>query len=251
MPLSITPLPHADNSRGLLLDSLRRRMEQMDGGCRQHEEVISTSCLLLDELLPRGGLQRGTLVEWLAEHPGSGAGMLALSVARQCSEGRALVVMDRARRFYPPSVVSWGMDLENLLVLRPRTESEELWALEQVLRSPSVGAVWAPQGRIDVREFRRLQLAAENGGAVGMLVRPADVRGEPSWAEAQFLVRPRDSPAGWRLNVEVTRSRGGTSGRSVELEINYQTGMAQRVIESHDAHPLHPFAELARPAVSG
>ena len=44
-----------------------------------------------------------------------------------------------------------------------------------------------------------------------VLVRPADVRGEPSWAEAQFLVRPRASPAGWWLNVEVTRSRGGTS----------------------------------------
>ena len=244
-------LSPGDSPRGQLLDSLRRRMERLDGMRGQDEEVLSTGCPFLDKLFPRGGLQRGTLVEWLAEHPGSGAGMLALSVARQCSEGRALVVMDRARRFYPPSVVSWGMDLENLLVLRPRTESEELWALEQVLRSPSVGAVWAPLGRIDVREFRRLQLAAENGGAVGMLVRPADVRGEPSWAEAQFLVRPRASPAGWRLNVEVTRSRGGTSGRSVELEINYQTGMAQPVIQSHDAHPLHPFAELARPAVSG
>ena len=244
------PLSPGDSSRGLL-DSLRRRMERLSGGRGPEEGVISTGDLALDKLFPRGGLQRGTLVEWLAEHPGSGVGMLALMVARRCSEGRAIVIMDRARRFYPPSVASWGMDLENLLVLRPRSESEELWALEQVLRSPSVGAVWAPLARIDVREFRRLQLAAENGGAVGMLVRPADVRGEPSWAEAQFLVRPRASPAGWRLHVEVTRSRGGTSGRSVELEINYQTGMAQNVIKSHDAHPLHPIAKLARPAVSG
>ncbi len=245
------PLPSGDSPRAQLLDSLRRRMERLDGVRRPDEEVLSTGCPLLDRLLPRGGLWRGTLVEWLAEHPGSGAGMLALLAARQCSEGRALVVMDRARRFYPPSVAPWGIDLENLLVLRPRTESEELWALEQVLRSPSVGAVWAPLARIDVREFRRLQLAAESGGTVGMLLRPAGVRGEPSWAETQFLVRPRASPAGWRLYVEVTRSRGGTSGRSVELEINYQTGMAQPMIQSYDAHPLHPFADLARPAVSG
>lgn len=249
--MTIPPLP-TDSSRLQLVDSLRRRMERLDGACRPEERVLSTGCLPLDKLLPRGGLLRGTLVEWLAEHPGSGAGMLALMVARQaCSEGRALAIMDRARRFYPPSVAAWGMDLENLLVLRPRSESEELWALEQVLRSPSVGAVWAPLARIDVREFRRLQLAAESGGTVGMLVRPADVRGEPSWAEAQFLVRPRASPGGWRLHVEVTRSRGGTGGRSVELEINYQTGMAQPGIQSHDAHPLHPFAELARPAASG
>jgi hypothetical protein len=178
--------------------------------------------------------------------------MLALMFARQaCAEGRALVIMDRTRRFYPPSVVAWGFDLENVLVLRPCGDSEELWALEQVLRSRSVGAVWAPLRMIEGREFRRLQLAAEVGGTVGLLIRPADVLGEPSWSEIQLLVRPRASPAGWRLHVEVTRSRGGTSGRSMELEINYQTGMAQRVIESHDAHPVHPFAELARPAISG
>ena len=246
------PCPLADVFRLQCVDSLRRRMERMGGECRLHEEIISTGCPLLDKLLPRGGLQRGTLVEWLAEGPGSGAGMLALMSARQaCCEGRAFVIMDRARRFYPPSAARWGMDLENLLVLRPRTESEELWALEQVLRSSSIGAVWAPLGRIGVREFRRLQLAAENGGAVGLLLRPAEVRGEPSWGEAQLLVRPRASPAGWRLHVEVTRSRGGTGGRSVELEINDQTGMAQPVTQNHDAHPLHPFAQLVRSAISG
>lgn len=249
--MTLQPSSPRDSPRVQLLDSLRRRMERLDGVRGRDEESISTGCSHLDKLFPRGGLLRGTLVEWLEEDSGSGAGMLALMVARQCSEGRAFVIMDRARRFYPPSVAPWGMALQNLLVLRPRSESEELWALEQVLHSPSVGAVWAPLGRIDVLEFRRLQLAAESGRTVGMLVRPAEVRGEPSWAEAQFLVRPRASPAGWRLHVEVTRSRGGTSGRSVELEINYQTGMAQPVIESHDAHPLHPFAELARSAVSG
>jgi protein ImuA len=236
------PLPSGNNTRAQLLDSLRRRMGRLEIR-RLEEEGLSTGCPLLDKLFPREELWRGTLVEWLAEHPGSGAGMLALMVARQCSEEKSLVIMDRARQFYPPSLAAWGIDLENLLVLRPRTESEELWALEQVLRSPSVGAVWAPLARIDVREFRRLQLAAESGGTVGLLIRPADVRGEPSWAEVQFLVRPRASPAGWRLHVEMTRSRGGTSGRSVELEINYQTGMAQPVIESHDAlQAAFPFS---------
>src|SRR5688500_12353372 len=137
-------LPHAGSARGQLVDSLRRRMERLSGVPGQEEEVISTGSPL-DKLFPQGGMRRGMLVEWLAEHPGSGAGMLALMLARQaCSKGRALVILDRARQFYPPSVVPWGVALENLLVLRPRSESEELWALEQVLRSPSVGAVWAP-----------------------------------------------------------------------------------------------------------
>lgn len=250
--MTTSHLPPIANSRVEVVDSLRRRMEQLDGVRRKDESVASTGCLSLDKLLSRGGLVRGTLVEWLEESPGSGAGILALIAAQQaCAEGGTLVIMDRGRAFYPPAVAGWGIDPANLLVLRPRNSREELWALEQVLRSPSVGAVWAPLAQIDVREFRRLQLAAEQGGTIGQLIRPAHVRGEPSWAEIQLLVSPRASPAGWRLQVEVTRSRGGTSGRSVELEVNYQTGMAQPVTQRYDAHPVHPLAELARPAASG
>lgn len=227
-------------------------MEQLHGAGRQDERAISTGCSPIDELLPQGGLLPGTLVEWLSEHPGSGAGMLAMMSARQaCSEGKVLVIMDRARQFYPPAITAWGIDLERLLVLRPESESDELWALDQVLRSPSVGAVWAPLARIDVREFRRLQLAAESGGTIGLLIRPAHVRFEPSWAETQFFVHPTASPTGWRFNVEVTRSRGGISGRSVEFEINYQTGMAEPLTQRHDSHPLHSLAKLASTAASG
>ena len=240
------------DSRPQLLKSLRRKMEGVEGARRQEKEILSTGCPALDRLLPRGGLARGTLVEWLAEQPGSGAGMLALLAARQASrEGRALVVLDRFRRFYPPAAAAWGIDFANLLVVRPSSEKEALWALDQVLRSPSVGAVWAPLEDIDIREFRRLQLAAESGGTLGLLLRPASFRDKPSWAELQLLVRPQAGSGGWRLSVEITRARSGTSGQSVDLEMNDQTGIAQPVIKSHDSHPLYPSTKLARPAASG
>lgn len=238
-------------SRQSLVDDLRRKMQKLEESNLRDEEPLSTGCAALDQLLPRGGLQRGTLVEWLAEQPGSGAGGLALLAARQaCRDDKALVVMDRQRQFYPPAAVAWGYDLASMLVIRSSSEEDELWALDQALRCRGVGAVFAPLAQLDLRAFRRLQLAAENGGTLGLLLRPATIRGQPSWADLQIAVRPRASPAGRRLQVEIVRCRGGTAGRSIELEISDLTGMVQKVSASHEpdqqTHPLPPAAELAR-----
>ncbi len=237
-----------------LIADLRQQMAKLEGSRQpEDEEPLSTGCRELDRLLPRGGLARGTLVEWLADQ-GSGAGMLALLAARQaCRAGRALVVMDRQRsfypRFYPPAAAAWGYDFAQMLVIRSVSEEDELWALDQALRCRGVGAVYAPLLQLGVQDFRRLQLAAECGGTLGLFLRPATVRGDPSWADLQLAVRPRASPAGRRLCVEVVRCRGGTAGRSIELTIT-GTGMVPTMSTSHDpdrpTYPLPATAELAR-----
>ena len=127
------------------------------------------------------------LVEWLAELPGCGAATLGLLAAREaCRAGGMLVVLDRARAFYPPAAVGWGVDPARLIVVRPRTARDEIWAAVQSLRSPVVAAVWTMIDRLDSRNFRRLQLAAEAGGTLGVLVRGASARGQPSWADVRL-----------------------------------------------------------------
>ena len=39
-----------------------------------------------------------------------------------------------------------------------------------------------------------MQLAVEQGGGLGLLVRPEAVRGEPSWAETRLLVDKLEGP---------------------------------------------------------
>src|SRR5437879_823888 len=86
----------------------------------------------------------------------------------------------------PSGTVAWGIDLSAVLVLRPANEADALWALDQALRCPGVGAVWAVCDRLDVRDSRRLQLAAECGGTLGLFIRPARLRGQPTWADVQW-----------------------------------------------------------------
>lgn len=184
----------------------------------------------IDRLLPAGGICRGTLVEWIGTGA-SGASALVCAVASRLLATRpppatgakpaasgAVLVIDRGGRFHPPAVLPWfggvGGDASTppsrgargaasracgpLVVVRPSRDEDEIWAIDQALRSPGVTAVVAWPERVTATTMRRWQLAARSGGAVGLLVRPPRARREPSWAEA-------------RLNVTAL---GGTDGHA-------------------------------------
>lgn len=257
------------------LDSLLRRLERP--GRTQARPRISSGCEPLDALLPEQGVSRGSLVEWLGDGPGCGAGMLALRAAREaCREGGALVVIDPQGHFYPPAAAAWGVDLQNTIVVRtaPRQQSQGArqnqepqntgrnqgqWALDQALRCPHVAAVVAWPQQLDSRAFRRLQLAAETSGSVGLLVRSAAAQREPSWADLRLLVSPAGPTAvsdnrnnrsptepatwSWRLRIKLLRCRGGATQRTVELEIDERTG------DIHATHSGNLAAQLADSAV--
>jgi hypothetical protein len=243
-------LPGSDNhpnlgiirgqARGPLVEALRQRIAQLEGSRRPKSDLpLSTGCEALDRLLPGRGLHRGTLVEWLASGDGSGAESLALVAAREaCREGGPLVVFDPARQFYPPEAARMGIDLDRLIVVQAASPTDNLWALDQALRCPGVAASLAWPEKLDSRTFRRLQLAAEQGGGLGLLLRPEEVRQEPSWADVRFWVRPLpcgDPRAGRRLSVQLLRSRQGGGG-SVEVEF------------LDEARVVHLAPSRARPA---
>ena len=105
--------------------------------------------------------------------------------------------------------------------------------MDQCLRCPAVAAVWTRLATIDPRDFRRLQLAAEEGDTLGLLLREPALRGQPSWSDLQLLVmaRPINRPQGLnqpdpspvmvrRCVVQTIRSRHAAAGNSIELQID-------------------------------
>lgn len=221
--------------------TVRRLAEQL----RRLEEkpasqaaVVSSGVHALDGLLPDGGYRRGTLIEWIGSGEGSGATTLALQTARQaCTEGGVLIVVDRDRLFYPPAARALGIDLQRLVVVRPSSVQEEVWALDQSLRCQGVAAVLGAIGHLDDRCFRRLQLSAESGQGLGIFLRPPVARQQPTWAETRWLAEPlpltpiQAMPRPWtqppsashtnfrRVRATLLRSRNSLTGQQVELEI--------------------------------
>lgn len=253
MPDHLSHPPLADTVR-----TLAERVRQIEGEARWKGPAgdddpthISSGSRTLDRLLPSGGLSRGTLVEWLAGASGSGTATLALLAAREASrEAGAVVVLDRRQWFYPPAAVSLGVELEKLLVIRPRSKADEAWALDQSLRCSGVAAVLAWPEELDDHTFRRLQLAAETSGVLGLFVRPQSARAEPSWAELRLEVSPLPTQQQWggifrrRLRVELLRCRGGQAGGSVEIEIE-EGGSVHETATTNSLHLASPLAARA------
>jgi hypothetical protein len=277
----------ARDSRGYLIRQLRQQLGRCEAPFSTGDAAVSScgtfssGAAALDRVLPGGGLRHGMLVEWLSEQSASGAATLSLLSAREaCRLGGFVVVIDRRQMFYPPAAAAWGIDLDRLIVVQPRSGREELWAAVQSLRSPVVAAVWAAIERIDDRAFRRLQLAAESGRTLGLLLRPADARGQPSWADVRLFAKSMEQGAGSRelllaprsvlpacyrrVHVRVLRCHGGRPGSSACLEIDdaahairevnsgmsrliYPAVPANTVSANHDTHSLPVVAELADP----
>lgn len=210
--------------------------------------VFSSGLPALDALLPEGGFRAGTLVEWVIEDEGLGAEAPVLSAAQQAAIGGGLIVaVDRRRQFYPPAAVRWGIDPRRLIIVSPETWADELWALDQSLRSSAVRAVLAWPDRLDGRTYRRLQLAAEQGGALGLLIREARALRQACWAEVRLLIAAAEAgggglpgrgavggaggqgdrlplPPARRLRVAVLRTRHRLYGRQVEIEVDDEAG---------------------------
>ena len=222
-----------------LVETLRRQITQIETGHRSGgETVVSCGCDNLDHFLPDEGFRRGSLVEWLADQNTADADCLTLIVAREaCRDGGMLVVFDSLRQFYPPAAVRLGIDPARLLVVQPADAAEKLWALDQVLRSQGVAAAVARLDRVGSHDFRRLQLAAESQKVLGLLLRPPQARGEPSWAEVRLQIESLPSTQtrdARRFKVELLRSRRGVGRGTIEVEINEET------------HPVCLVARLAR-----
>ena len=224
------------------------------------EGLVSSGCTALDCLFPAGGLRRGSLVEWLTAGTGCGAATLALICARQaCQDGGALVVIDRLRQVYPPALAAWGLDLKQVILLIPPTQQDEFWAWDQALRCPGVAAVWGWVEQLDGRRFRRLQLSAEASDVLGLLIRPAQLRTQPTWAEVRLEVEgleveglevaqnsSESSSAGRRLQVRLLHGRGSTGRGDVQVALDEWTGELREVREIHATATRDLAAQLAR-----
>lgn len=247
------------DSRSQLVDGLRQQLGRCGAIAAEEAAVFSCGAEAVDRLLPAGGLRAGMLVEWLGA---SGAATLGLLGAREaCREGGVLVVVDRARTFYPPAAEAWGIDLERLIVVHPQTARDELWAAVQALRSPVVAALWTCIDRLDGRAFRRLQLAVEAGRTLGVLVRPVGARGQPTWAGARLEARPlsvvhsplhlndgrRTRDNGRFIEVRVVHCHGGRPGDSAALEIDDASYTVRQARSIHDSLSLCLATELADP----
>ena len=172
--------------RAAVFSALRSHIARMERGGAADAGTLSLSDEI-DRALPGGGLARGALHEVLAADPGAAAAFCALILARAAGP---VVWISATPDAWPPGLSAFGLDPADLVMVRAKQPAGAFWAFEEALRSPAVsGALLSVQGAPpDMVAGRRLKLAAEAGGGIGLLLMPDTEQSPPSPARTRWRV---------------------------------------------------------------
>lgn len=191
-------------SRATALQEVLRDARLWRGDSAAPLRAQATGHATLDAVLPGGGWPLGALSEILFAAPGVGEVSLALPLLARLTRGQKSIALVAPPLLpYAPALANAGVDLQRVLVVEPRDAVDALWAVEQLLHAQA-GAVLLWQSRIDSTALRRLQLAAETGGGIGLLYRPLSAADESSVAGLRLRVAREDGTP----TVEVLKCRG-------------------------------------------
>ncbi len=228
-------------ARSEILADLSARIRQLERArIRSVRESVASSspAVGLHRLLPDVMSLRGGLIEWLSDAKGAGGTSLAVLAIQPAVENELWVFVDGPRQLHAAGFASLALDFRRMVIVKPERAADVLWVAEQALRTRGVGAVVCEVDRLSPAAFRRLQLAAETGGSLGILLRPERIRHQPSWAEYRLLVRPlamagppNASHPRRRLLVELLRGRKGFTTESVIVELDDADGRVCLVAE--------------------
>jgi protein ImuA len=170
--------------RHLVIAQLRAEIRRIEHRPDRRAGAVACGLAAVDAALPGGGFARGALSE-LMGGPASGKTAIALSLLAALGPEALAAWVDGRGELYPPAAEARGVDLARLLVVRPSPSGSgeapwrlALWASEALLASGAFAAVV-----MDVplpRTFagadaagKRLQAAAERGGAVALWLAPS------------------------------------------------------------------------------
>ena len=183
---------------------------------------VPTGFDALDAELPGHGWPAGELTEVLADTKGIGELQLVLPALQAItSAGKRVVWLAPPHVPYPPALAAAGLDLAQLVIVRPRTRREALWAAEQVLRANASLALLAWLPRLRYAELQRLALAAETGRGLAFLFRPSGAAREPSPAALRLALES----GGAELIVRLVKRRGAPAGRPLRLPLRLPAGL--------------------------
>jgi len=194
----------------------------LEGRATRRRSVLPFGIKAIDERLPEGGLALGAL------HEVAGGGNSAIDGAAAALFAAGIAARTRGRvtrqDMFAPAIALAGLAPDRVIYVEAGDEKAVLACFEEALRHHGLGASVAEVGRLSMTASRRLHLAAESSGTIGLALRrwrrqaeAADF-GQPTAATKRWRVSalpstPMPAPgvgrARWRL--ELLRCRGGES----------------------------------------
>ncbi|ACB96369.1 ImuA family protein [Beijerinckia indica] len=180
------------------IEALRAQIKRIESRSRPTTSVLPFGFAEIDSHLPGGGLALGALHEIAGGgHDAIDAAAAALFAAGIASrtKGKVLWCLRRADLF-APALAQAGLTPDRVLYVEAEDEKTVLSCFEEGLRHRGLGAVIAEIARLSMTASRRLQLAAEESGSIGIALR--------RWrrqTEIASFGQPTAAVTRWRVSV--------------------------------------------------
>ncbi|NHN84366.1 damage-inducible protein [Acetobacter musti] len=183
---------------GPALATLRDQISRLEGHAIRRRAVLPFGVDEIDRHLPGGGLVCGALHEVSggnsdAVHAAAAGQFSAGIVARM--RGRVLWIVT-GQDLFAPALRQAGLSGRRLICAQAGSDADVLACFEEGLRYGGLGAVVGEVGRLSMMASRRLQLAAEKSGTMGIAIRRC--RYPPEMAD---FGQPVASVTRWRVSV--------------------------------------------------
>jgi hypothetical protein len=174
-------------------------------GAGEKGQGVSTGFPELDRVLPARGWPLAALIEMAVPYWGLGELRLLLpAMVRLNRQKRRIVWIAPPYLPYAPALARAGLDLQYVMVVDAQS-GNITWAMERLSSTRSCGMVLAWPTRLSELEARRLQLAAEAGRSIGVVLRAEDA----GWRAPAAALRMEIEPLGEKIVVDVLKVRGG------------------------------------------
>jgi protein ImuA len=180
------------------IEALRDRIRCLEGGARHKRAVLPFGIKAIDERLPEGGLALGALHEVASGGndaiDGAAAALFAAGIAAR-TRGRVLWCVTR-QDLFGPALAQAGLAPDRVIYVEAGDDKAVLACFEEALRHRNLGAVVAEVSRISMTASRRLKVAAEDSGVIGLALR--------RWrrqAQATEFRQPTAATTRWRISA--------------------------------------------------
>jgi len=176
---------------------------------------LDTGHAALNHQLSGGGWPTGTLVELMVQNPGIGEFRL-LAPALASVAHRQIVLIEPPHPPHTIALANLGLKPSDVLWIKSKVTSDALWAAEQTLRSGNFGAVLFWTNHVRPESLRRLNLAAQAGEALFVILRPLAAAQDASPAPLRLGLRP----AANGIDIEFIKRRGPSRDEPLFLPLS-------------------------------
>lgn len=196
----------------------------------------------IETAFPNGVFPTGAIHEFLSSAPEQAAangGFISGILHNLMQHGGACIWVSRCRTLFPPSLKVFGVEPDRFIFIDLKREKDVLWALEEALKCKGLAGVIGELDEISFTQTRRLQLAAEQSGVTGFVLRrdPKKISATACVARWNITSLPSELEPGMpgvgspRWNIELLKVRNGNPGT---WKMEWSSGRFMQIPENEE-----------------